>query len=685
MTARLSPKISLITPNYNGADYLSECLDSVVNQDYEALEFVVVDGASTDGSRFIINQYEPWISDYVCEPDEGHADALNKGFARTSGEIMGWINSDDILLPHCLEKVAAVFEAYPHIEWITGRASTINSSGVINHVSDVRSWSRLRFLCGDHRWIQQESTFWRRSLWTRAGAQMDTSLNLANDFELWARFFRHAPLYSLDQMLGGFRIRDGQRSVSFRSTYEAEVDAVLKRELELLEPTWRQTYPGLIPAKPRTLNPGELAQLEPSLRKCDPPVLQIEGVDQAKPLPPGGPNFSGNALSPEPKSDLKPLKNKHLNERCFILGNGPSLNETDLELLEGETVFACNAAFLLFDRINWRPTYYTCVDTRVLPDRAAEIVSMLDQHPDMIAFFPAELQEHGGSRYRTATRQLIPDGPGRFFFNEVPGDATNLPWSQFSIDADVGVIQPHTVAITMLQLAAYMGFSEIILVGCDTRYTIPEDIQREDASNAADLRIKSTSFDPNHFDTSYFGAGRDWHMPNVNLMLEHYRIARNALERLGVEVRNATVGGDLDVFDRVQLERAVKGDLALGSRQKPVSQMPSLSLRAKSRNRLLAGQVGAVLSNNKLPALGVIALTFGALIAAVSLPELRIWIALGYSACALMLMIMTLAVKVRRIIFQMNRQLESLQRRNARLELNLQRNQDIARGKRREN
>lgn len=245
--------LSLITPNYNGDAFLRETFESVASQNLSGLEYIFVDGASTDQSMTIAQDFSNLITRTISEPDSGHAHALNKGFAASSGEIMGWINSDDVLLPRCLETVRNVFEAFPKVEWITGRASTINAQGELCDVSPIRPWSRLRFLSGDHLWIQQESTFWRRGLWERAGGYIDSEFEVANDFELWARFFRHAPLYSVDRMLGCFRIRDGQRSVIQRKRYIDETEQILKRELNQIAEDYRAQYPSFLPERPKTL------------------------------------------------------------------------------------------------------------------------------------------------------------------------------------------------------------------------------------------------------------------------------------------------------------------------------------------------------------------------------------------------------------------------------------------------
>ena len=672
---RSAPTISIVTPNYNGVAYLRDAVESVLGQRYPALEYAVVDGASTDGSRLVLEPFRDALFALIVEPDDGHADALNKGFAQTSGEIMGWINSDDMLHPGCLARVADIFQTYRDVEWITGRPSAMGASGVIEHVDEVRPWSRLRFLAGDHAWIQQESTFWRRSLWERAGGRVDTDLSLANDFELWARFFRHAPLYSVDQLLGCFRVRPGQRSVMHRTRYDCEVHSVLRRELDHLEEGWRRAYGAALPAAPRTLSPAQKAALEPRLRAYDPPVIGAEALREGRALKGGGPRFSATAQAPEPISDLSALKNRHAGERCVILGNGPSLNDTDLDLLQDETVFACNAAFLLFDRIDWRPAYFTCVDSRVLPDRADDITAMLAAEPGITAFFPAELVDHSAGRRRTPTRTLIPDAPGRYFFNEEVGSLDDLPWSQFSTDVQAAVIQPHTVTITMLQLAAYMGFSEICLVGCDMRYTVPESAEREDARDAGDPRLRSTGDDPNHFDAAYFGAGRKWHRPDVNLMREHYRIAGEALEALGLTVRNATVGGNLDVFERADLAEVVSRP---PSPRRPATARPTrrAAQATPSLTALRIRKAAQIARNNQSLIVGGAALGAAALALGWLLPDQRVWIALAAGFAALAAGLATLALKARRITRTLTVQLHALQNQHARAELALQKARD---------
>lgn len=227
------PKISIVTVNFNQADYLEACILSVLNQNYPNLEYIIIDGGSDDGSVEIIKKYENQLAYWVSEPDEGQYFAVQKGFERSTGEIMSWLNSDDLYQPYSLFGVAEIFQTYSDVKWITGIAREYNDQGVIiNRIMPNWSrWSKYRFLTYDFQFVQQESTFWKRSLWEKTGGKMDLSLKLAGDMELWARFFRFEKLYTTTYGLGGFRYRsDDQRSVVHRSLYLKECFDVIKRE-----------------------------------------------------------------------------------------------------------------------------------------------------------------------------------------------------------------------------------------------------------------------------------------------------------------------------------------------------------------------------------------------------------------------------------------------------------------------
>lgn len=554
------PKISIITPNYNLGDYLEATIDSVLNQNYPNLEYIIVDAESTDHSLDIIRRYRSHFDHVIVESDRGHADGIAKGFAKCTGSIMGWVNSDDVLLPGALDRLAKVFGSFSHVHWLQGKQSHIDENGVLVKSNDSRPMSRLRCLLGDYQWIQQESTFWTRDLWVAAGSKLDLGIQLAVDFELWLRFFRFARLYNLNEPLGAFRTRAGQRSASHRADYEAEVLQLIDQELGQLSPRYRDQYREVLPAKARSVTHAERSNLPALAASEDLKPIRFDSnshnyVDPNPPVTRRHLNQAGigNSATLADTPTLASLRNRYRGKRIFLMGNGPSLNKMDLELFKDEFVFGANACFLLFDRISWRPQFYTCVDTRVLPDRSPDIRAMHASNPEMLMFFPSVLRTYDGSGRRSKTQDLVPPGNNIVYFEDHPADPTRLPYSAVSLEAESGLVIPNTVTITMMQLAYHMGFSEIYLIGCDTTYTVPKSVTQTGPvlTTGECLFLTSTeNDDPNHFDPSYFGRDRAWHQPKVEDMITHYRQCKEVFDQLGLSVFNASVGGQLEVFPR---------------------------------------------------------------------------------------------------------------------------------------
>ncbi|HEX3933762.1 MAG TPA: glycosyltransferase family 2 protein [Puia sp.] len=226
------PKITIVTPNYNQAEFLEQTILSVTEQQYPDLEYIIIDGGSTDGSIEIIKKYEKHLAYWISEPDEGLYHALQKGFDKASGEVLGWINSDDMLHPGSLSVIGEIFSSFEKIRWITGCPSALDEKGRTVAVADGKQWSKYNFYLYDYRWIQQESTFWRRSLWQQAGSQLNLQIKYAADFELWLRFFRYEKLFTVHTIFGGFRFRSsGQLSFAHREKYLKEAEQLIGEEL----------------------------------------------------------------------------------------------------------------------------------------------------------------------------------------------------------------------------------------------------------------------------------------------------------------------------------------------------------------------------------------------------------------------------------------------------------------------
>ncbi len=241
------PKISIVTINLNNARFLEETIQSVLSQNYPNLEYIIIDGGSTDGSIDIIKKHENQLAYWVSEKDDGYGFALQKGFRKATGEIMAWLNSDDVYHPGSLFAVTDFFSKYPQVKWLTGFPSWLSEKSyrvgempnIENSFWKKRSdlylkysrWSRIRYLGGDFQAIQQESTFWKRKLWEKAGKGVNTDYKLAVDTELWCRFFRHENLYTMPALLASFRYgSEGQITRVKKKEYFEECLRILKKE-----------------------------------------------------------------------------------------------------------------------------------------------------------------------------------------------------------------------------------------------------------------------------------------------------------------------------------------------------------------------------------------------------------------------------------------------------------------------
>lgn len=231
---------------------------------------------------------------------------------------------------------------------------------------------------------------------------------------------------------------------------------------------------------------------------------------------------------------LRRFHNLHRGRRCVVIGNGPSLNKCDLARLKDEFTFGVNAIYLNYEKMGFHPTYYVVEDRFVAQDRANEIKAYRGPRAK---FFGKYLAPWLGGAVDAVWLDV---DPSYHYANS--GDF------RFSTRADRIVHVGGTVTFLSLQLAYYMGFSEVYMIGFDHHYTVP----KEDMVNSTD--IHSSQDDPNHFHPSYFGKGKRWHHPRVDRMEQCYMKAKEVFEADARKIYNATVGGHLEVFDRVDYD-----------------------------------------------------------------------------------------------------------------------------------
>jgi glycosyltransferase involved in cell wall biosynthesis len=211
------PLVSIITPSYNQAPFIEETILSVLKQDYANLEYLVIDGGSTDGSTEIIRRYasDPVYKDrlvwWVSEKDQGQTDAINKGFARARGDILAWINSDDTYLPNAVSEAVAQLQVNPDAVMVYGDANLIDEGGQVLGRFPARQTDYRRLRRG-HVHIPQQSSFFRALAWKQVGP-LDASFYFAMDYDLWVRLARLGLLVYYPRLWANFRLHSSGKSV----------------------------------------------------------------------------------------------------------------------------------------------------------------------------------------------------------------------------------------------------------------------------------------------------------------------------------------------------------------------------------------------------------------------------------------------------------------------------------------
>ncbi len=225
--------VSIITPSYNQAAFLERTMQSVFDQDYQPLEYIVIDGGSDDGSLEIIRKYNDRLAWWVSEGDNGQAEAINKGLARAKGETIGWLNSDDIYLPGAVSAAVAALEREPQVGMVFGDAITIDARGNPLKPLAFGEWGLLDLMC--FRIICQPAVFMRRSALEAAGP-VDATYQYLLDHQLWIRMARLAPIRHIPTAWAAARHHPSAKNVAHADGFGQEAFRILE---------WMQSQPDL--------------------------------------------------------------------------------------------------------------------------------------------------------------------------------------------------------------------------------------------------------------------------------------------------------------------------------------------------------------------------------------------------------------------------------------------------------
>lgn len=205
------PQVTIVTPSYNQEPFLEETIQSVLNQTYSNIEYIIMDGGSTDGSLEIIKRYQEKLAHWVSEKDRGQTDAINKGFALAKGEILAWINSDDTLLPYAVEEAVQFLQGHPEVGLVYGDANYIDEKSRVIGRFPAAQTNLLRLRRG-YVHIPQQASFFQKSIWDQVGP-LDPEFFFAMDYDLWVRIAQISEIHYLPRLWANFRLHRGAKTI----------------------------------------------------------------------------------------------------------------------------------------------------------------------------------------------------------------------------------------------------------------------------------------------------------------------------------------------------------------------------------------------------------------------------------------------------------------------------------------
>lgn len=598
--------ISVITPSFNQAQFLPKNLESVREQAYTNVEHIVVDPGSTDNSLEIARQAEG--IELIAEPDRGQSDGICKGFLRSTGDILTWLNSDDYYPnPEVLERVASVFSENPSVDVVYGNVTFVDEDGkelrkgFVNRETN-NLLSSFQYQVG----IVQPGVFIRRRVFEAIGGPSE-QYEYCMDYEFWVRIASHGyrwrfvdDLFALHRWWGGMKTSKGRdlsliehmrvcdeyfgyihwkwldryaeylvskmdgvvnhsssvdqekKSAALKSVIRRFVSQKMFNMLSISdEPNHIETYDFILKSDPKFRQYFQDAdQIDGLLETCNSPgadkhrawhVFHGQSRDGRKFRSYKVPNNFHRCFDSQwydhaityGQAALNEFARSKKNPTCVIVANGPSLNKSDLSLLKGADVIISNFATLNKELLEYA-SFLTVTNTLVAEQGAVAFNSM--KTTKVLPFWLAH--------------QINPT-PETWFVN-----ATVKPEFCTRIGDDFS--WRSTVSFFNMQLAYVLGYQKVVLIGFDHSYIQPPSVVEGD-------EIRQSDDDQNHFDPRYF-KGKTWQAADTDKMEEMYRLAKAAFDEAGREIVNCTVGGQLEVFGRGDLET----ELAIASDERVV-------------------------------------------------------------------------------------------------------------------
>lgn len=613
------PLISIIVPVYNVENYLTRCLNSIINQTYENLEIILVNDGSTDGSPAILHEYE--LLDrrvkVIQQKNKGLSGARNTGIQHANATYLMFIDSDDYIIAEMAELLFTNLQKYESDISICGYFRVDEQGNILSEHSGFNCLSHLKPVFSGKELFKENlegrlynmawNKLYKKSLFTDNNIEYPPGLyheDIATTFKLFWHCQRisifHTPCYY-------WLIRDLSISNTFRKKHIEDYLSILEINEKFLKMygiekeyfrNFRKRCKIIVKTliskiflhddsnellnhleekqsiiKIDSLDIKKLIKNELYLFKIKTTIQSVKNITKNNSIimylsniksrinrlvlrvflidtytRPYKDKFNSNrfqlffetltyklaskdiGITRNTRNIIK-YHNLNKGKRAFLIGNGPSLNQLDLTKLKNEISIGVNSIYLNKENMGFLPTHYIVEDIFVAEDRKNEINELL--YPQK--WFGNYLKYC----FKEKDNEIINWLNVRFDYRNYP----DFPHFSTNIARQAWV--GGTVSYIGLQLAYYLGIKELYLIGFDHHYLIPSDVITKG------LSLTSVSDDPNHFHPDYFGKGYRWHDPNVERMERGYIKAKKYFEQDGRKIYNATAGGKLEVFERV--------------------------------------------------------------------------------------------------------------------------------------